>query len=180
MDCFFSRHGIGMCACSDSFFVDWDFADAHCEWCGIEPWFLYEYISENSLDEECTLDMVKEYLEKGAEDKYLEKTKKHYRLAAPEKRRFVPVFPADFDYMEISVGKRIWRADSPLVNRFIRKAAYVNDRVYNNRLAYTLRFYKSGVPVFEIPYTDVDYLPKATEIMTNQIINKLWKGKEIL
>ena len=27
---------------------------------------------------------------------------------------------------------------------------------------------------------DVDYPPKATEIMTNQIINKLWKGKEVL
>lgn len=175
----FTRHGTGMCAESGNFYVDWDFSGAECEWCVIDPWFLYSYIDENGLDPNCSAKEVKAFLEKGVADGYFERAGNFYRLAVPKEQRFVPTFPEEYDHLEISQHTNRWTIGGPLAKQFTRKAVYVNNRVYNNPFGYTLKFIKDGKCVLELPYTDTDYPPNAVKIMTNQIINRLWKGEKL-
>lgn len=171
-------HGRGCLAEHGNIRINWDFG-YRGRWCGINPWFvaeflkwngneLCEYYDGNKIKEECVVA-----LESG---EMFEKYGQYY-LIIPKNQTFKPDFPGEFDSLIIEHFDSRWRIPrNKVINRFIRKATWVFNEVDKNPDKYNLRFMSGDEEIYQIFYDDIGYPENAIKIMSDDIIRNLEKA----
>ena len=170
-------HGKGCMAFNKNFFLDWDFG-YRSRWCGIEPWKLAMTLKKNEIhySEYYDGNIIKKICEQAVENGIMFKQYEQYYFVIPQSETFEPNFPEKFDTLIVKHNGSVWSVPrNKVIDRFIRKSKRVYNRIYENEDKYILFFMLDGKQIYSIPYDDIGYPENAIKIMSDDILQNLYK-----
>lgn len=170
-------HGRGCLAEYDNKRINWDFG-YRGRWCGIDPWFVAEFLKYNKYElcEHYDGNRIKKECVAAVESNEMFEKYGQYYLIIPRNQTFKPNFPDEFDSLIIEHFDSKWEIPkNKVINRFIRKVTWVFNEIDKNPDKYNLRFISKGKEIYQIFYDDVGYPENAIKIMSDDIIRNLEK-----
>lgn len=168
-------HGVGCMAFSEKMFLNWDFG-YRSRWCGIEPWKVSMTLKRNGsiYREYYDGNAVKESCEQLAAKGKMFKKNNQYYFEIARSETFKPSFPSEYDTLVIEHSGTRWIVPrNKVIDRFIRKSAWIYNGIEKNENRYILRFFLKEKEVYAIPYDDTGYPENAIKIMSDEILKHL-------
>jgi hypothetical protein len=166
-------HGRGCLFSNQDIKIDWDFGYGS-RWCGLDPWFIANYIKDNlkNSSEFSDGNKIQKEFEQAVTNGEMIKKYGMFYFTIPAIDTFQPDFPKEYDILIVEYYgvQRIIKRNKK-VDKFIRKSRRVSKKIGEGPEVYNLRFLKEGKQIYSIPYDDIGY-PERSVLLMNELMKE--------
>jgi len=169
----FFFHGRGCLFSNQDIIINWDFGYGS-RWCGLDPWFIANYIKDNynNPSEFSDGDRIGIEFEQAVINCEMIKKYGLYYFTIPTIDTFEPDFPKEYDTLIVEHYELQWIIKiNKKVDKFIRKSRRISKQVGEGSDVYDLRFIQGGKQIYSISYDDIGY-PERAVLLMNELMKE--------